>query len=255
MATLTAITNPAGWVELTVTADPGEYETVTVSRLTASGSRVVRDASDADISSGVFYVTDFELPQSTSLSYVATLVSGSTTTTTDVVVTDGIARTGDYLASVGSPLSGVAVNVEGIPEEATEIIADTARVLNRPDPVVVSYGRLYWAGELKLITLTDAERIALDRILQTGKIVMFSARPGYGYEDVLYFAVGKVTRSRPSTAGAEQARQWTLEVQRVESPPPQFSIAAGVTWQERADTSTWLYWNVSATSWLDFAGV
>lgn len=251
--TLTATTNPAGYVELVVLCD--EALTVTIQRVTATGSVTVRGAKDADISSGVFYVSDYEIPQATSYTYVASVSDGTSTASTPQVTTDGIDRGGDYIAAVAAPFSGTLINVESLTQENLESQSDRVVVLGRPDPVVVTFGRTWMNANLVLISLTDAERQSLQTIFSSGRLVMFSPRIGVGYDEVLFLAPGDISVERVSKIAYEPARRWQVQVQRVSPPPPTAAMPVGSTWQERVDEGgTWSYW-ASNGSFIELAGI
>lgn len=250
---LTATTDPSGFVQLV--AQCSGADTVTIQRVSASGSHPVRGAVDADISSGALVVSDWEIPQALSYSYVATVTGDGTTVSTDPVEAEGIDRGGDYIAALGAPFSGTLINVESLTQEERTAQQDVVTVLGRPDPVVVTFGRTWMRGDLVLISLTDAERNALENIFADGRLILFQPRIGVGYDDPLILAAANVTVERVSTNAYEPARRWTVEVQRIEAPPATFTIPVGTTWQARVDSgATWSYWSSTGT-WLDLAGV
>jgi hypothetical protein len=251
--TLTATTNPAGYVELVATCT--DAQTVTIQRYTAAGSVVVRMAKNADITSGVFYISDYEIPQATSYTYIATVSDGTDSATTDEVEVEGINRGGDYIAAVAAPFSGTVINVESFAQEQLRAQADTVTVLGRPDPVVVTFGRTWLNGTLNLISLTDSERQQLQTIFASGRLVMFAPRIGVGYDDVLFLAAGDIDIERVSRVAYEPARRWIVQVQRVAPPPPTASMPVGTTWQERLNEGdTWSYWASNGT-FIELAGI
>jgi hypothetical protein len=251
--TLTATTNPAGYVELSVSCSGAT--TVTIQRTSASGSHPVRGAVDADITSGAVIAADWEIPQASTYTYVATVTGDGTTVSSDPVETEGIDRGGDYIAALGAPFSGTLINVESLTQEERAAQQDVVTVLGRHDPVVVTFGRTWMRGDLVLISLTDEERNALENIFADGRLVLFQPRIGVGYDEPLFLAAANVTVERVSTNAYEPARRWNIEVQRIEAPPATFSIPVGTTWQQRvASGATWSYWS-SAGTWLDLAGV
>jgi hypothetical protein len=128
-------------------------------------------------------------------------------------------------------------------------------VLGRPDPVVVSFGRTWFNGTLNLISLTDAERIALQTIFASGRLVMFAPRIGVGYDEVLFLAAGDIDLERVSRNAYEPARRWIVQVQRVAPPPPTAVMPVGTTWQERLNEGdTWSYWASNGT-FIELAGI
>lgn len=251
--TLTATTDPLGFVELVVTCTGAT--TVTIQRTYIGGSTTVRGAKDADITSGTFYVGDWEVPQADSYTYVATVSDGDSFTSTDPVTVDGIDRGGDYVAALTAPFNGTLIAVESFTENRLAPQADTATILGRPDPVTVHFGRSWLAGELVLISLTDEERRDLQSIVDSCGLLLFAPRKNVGIDDVLFFSVGDVTIERVALNAYEPARRWRLAVQRVAAPPASFTIPLGTTWQERVDEGdTWSYWSAAGT-FFDLAGL
>jgi hypothetical protein len=251
--TLTATTNPAGYVELVVTCT--DASNVTIQRYTPGGSTPVRMAKNADITSGVFYIADYEIPQATSYTYIATVTDGTDNTTTEPIEVEGINRGGDYIAAVSAPFSGTVINVESFTQEQLRSQSDTVNVLGRPDPVVVTFGRTWFNGTLNLISLTDAERHALATIFQSGRLVLFAPRIGVGYDDVLFLAAGDIDVERVSRSAYEPARRWIIQVQRVAPPPPTALMPVGTTWQQRIlEEHSWAFW-ASTGTFIDLAGI
>lgn len=251
--TLTVTVNPAGYATLVLSCTGATLGSIR--RITPDGSVPVRGAQNVDMNLGVFFTADYEIPQSTLLSYYAEVTNGTSTATTPVMSAPGLNRRCDWLAPFGSPLNGMEVHVEGLDDVTYESTADTVNPLNRRDPVVVSWGRHMGTTTWKFITLDDNERIQLMSMLNSGRTLMLQPRVGFGYEEPLYLAVGAVREKRPSSYGGEPARQWELEVSFTAPPPPQFVIALGDTWQDvLLDGHDWAYWAARAT-WLDLTGV
>lgn len=257
---------PLGTPTLTVEVDQQGYTvlvlsctgatTGTIKRVTPSGSINVRGATNADLTSGTVYCTDYEIPQSLELSYWAEVKDATTSRTTEVVTVGGLNRGVDWIAPLGEPLNGMAVNVEQVDTLTYETTSDVAKVLNRRDPVVVTWGRHLPRGEITLITLTDQERIDLHAVLGSGRLILFQPRIGYGFEEPLYLAVSEVREVRPAALGREQARRWGLDVQLTAPPPPQFTINLGDTWQDVLDSGdTWQDVLQAGGTWFDLTGV
>lgn len=257
---------PLGTPTLAVTVDPDGFVVLvlsctgatkgTIKRVTPSGSINVRDGLDRDMTSGLVYVSDYEIPQSVELSYWAQVTDGTATASTAVITVPGLDRGVDWIAPLGDPLDGMAVNVEQIDDLTYETTQDTAKVLNRPDPVVVTWGRHLPRGTLTLITLNDNERVAMQTALNSARILLFQPRIGFGFEEPLFLSVDDVREIRPAALGREQARRWQLEFQQVAPPPPQFTIAFGTTWQEvLAANLTWTQRQQAALTWRQLTGV
>jgi hypothetical protein len=251
---LTASTNPAGYVTLTLACSGATRGSIR--RITPTGSISVRDSEDIDLVTGVYFVNDYEIPQSVTLDYYAEATNGTQTATTQIVSITGLNRGVDWIAPFGSPLSGMAINVEGVDDLTSPSMRDVAKVLNRRDPVVVNWGRTLPEGNIRFITLEDDERIAFRSMLDSGRTLLFQPRIGFGFEEPLYLSVGDAVEQRVSTAGAEPARVWECQVTLTGPPPPQFVIPVGQTWQNKKDsTFTWTYWTATGQTWLEFAGV
>lgn len=252
--TLTVELNAAGYTVLVLSCTGAT--TGTIKRVTPAGSINVRGATNADLSSGTVYCTDYEIPQSYELSYWAEVKDASTSKTTAVVTVGGLNRGVDWVAPLGEPLNGMAVNVESIESLTYETTSDTAMVLNRRDPVVVTWGRHLPRGEISLITLTDQQRIDLQAVLSSGRLLLFQPRIGFGFEEPLYLAVSEVREVRPAALGREQARRWSLDVQLTAPPPPQFTIALGNSWQDVVDSGDlWDDVFQAGGTWFDLTGV
>lgn len=252
--TLTVEVNPAGYTILVLTCTGAT--TGTIKRVTPQGSINVRGATNSDLSSGTIYSSDYEIPQSYEISYWAEVGDGTTTKTTGVVTAGGLNRGVDWLAPLGEPLNGMAINVESIESLTYETTSDTALILNRRDPVVVTWGRHLPRGEITFITLTDQERLDLHAVLASARIVLFQPRIGFGFEEPLFLSVGEVREERPAALGREQARRWSLDVQLTAPPPPQFTINLGALWQDvLASGDTWNDIFQAGGTWFDLTGV
>jgi hypothetical protein len=252
--TLTVEVDQAGYVVLVLSCTGAV--TGTIKRVTPSGSINVRGALDASLSSGTIYCSDYEIPQSYELSYWAEVKDASTTKTTGVVTVGGLNRGVDWIAPLGEPLNGMAVNVERIDTLSYDTTSDTAKILNRRDPVVVTWGRHLPRGEISFVTLTDQERVDMHAVLGSGRLVLFQPRVGFGFEEPLFMAVGEVREERLAALGREQARRWSLDVQLTAPPPPQFTINLGDSWQDVLDAGdTWNELLQAGGTWFDLTGV
>jgi hypothetical protein len=119
----------------------------------------------------------------------------------------------------------MVATVESFPQQEHGIEQNIVKVLGRRDPIVVSNARQYPNGTLNLLTLTDEDRRTLVDMFRTTDVLGFSPhQPDWGFDKVHYYAIGRVTETRPSPRPWEPARRWSLEVQQVEPVRPELSI-------------------------------
>lgn len=236
-----------------VTAD---FDTVTVERVGPAGAVTLRGGLEADISGGLWNGYDFEAPQGVPLVYRATLSDGVDTQVAFVTATGVVDYGGDWLMPVGRTELGTNIIVEknGIAGLTRDVIRDVVKVVNRPSPTVVSWGRSTFSGQFTFLTLTDAERIRFQQIIDYPTL-MFVARPGFGFEEPVFLSVGSVTEYRTTGMGSETSRRWVLDVQEIARPP--------ALYVPPAPTVTWGTWEASGdtwgdipftTTWFEFAG-
>lgn len=225
-------------------------------RVTPEGMQAVRGLDGAPAVSDVLYGVDYEIPQGAELGYIGIATDGVDTAVTGTETVGPIDRGGDWIWPVGRPTDGMLINVEEAPSFDYEITQDVAKVHDRGDPVVQSGARHWARGEIQFLTLTDDERRQFQQLVFTGRVLVFSPRPNFGFDELFYMAVGKVTEERVVPLGIEPARRWICEVQRVAVPPASFFVAAGDTWQDVYNEGlTWLQHAASGDDWLEFAGL
>ena len=220
------------------------------------GASPVRSATDVPISGGFWYGTDWEIPQSDTLSYYVQVTDGNETVNSLITTVPGLDLGYDRISVFDSPLTGMKINVEGVADLTHKVIQESARPLGRRDTVTVTYGRSMPEGVLRFITLSDDERIEFLRIVSEGKTIMFQPRKNYGFEEPLFLSVGDVKEGRPSKFGGEPSRVFECDVVSTLPPPAQFEIPIGSLWIDKADSG--LTWNDVATSgvtWLEWAQV
>lgn len=230
---------------------------LTVYRVKAGGNINVRGAENvAPTGSNLWVGAEYEAPQGVALTYGADLTDGVTNFTITAAVNGMVDYGGDWVTPVGNPALGTNVTIEagGIGPLLRDVVQDVQPVLNRRSPVVVSYGRRYFESEWSLLTLSDAERSQMELILSY-PILFFAARSGYGFDDPIYLAVGRVEEERTSPLGAEESRRWRLQVTKVDRPPADYAgTIIGVTWDTRDNTNTWTTAAANFTDWYDWAG-
>ena len=249
---LDATVDPSNrWVVLTLTATG--MTKATIYRSSADGTQAVRGAFNVD-APGSLVVADYEAPQGVSLSYFARTSDGTGSYDSSVAVTTGaIDRGGDVVFGLANPLAWLPLNVIGIKALAYESNIKLVNVLGRPDPIAVSDVRKFPSGTLEVYTLEDSERLSLLSLLTGSSVMAFSpSDPAYGFSDVWYFAVGKVTESRVSPLGTEPARKFSLEVTRIAPPPAEFVGPAFRIWETPYNApKTWGQWYTEGLTWLN----
>ena len=238
------------WALMTLTATG--MTRATVYRLGESGATAVRGAYNIE-ALGSAVVVDYEAPQGVPLRYYASVTDGTQTRESVVVQATGqISRGGDVVFGLDNPLSWVPVHVVSFPQLKSDTRRSVINVAGRKDPVVVSDVRSMPSGTLTLATTDSGVRRDLSQLLETSSIIAFSpGDPTYGFEDIWYLSVGSVSENRLTTIGSEQARTFTLEVQRVLPPPADFIGPALLTWQQVYDAGT--SWTTGVTlgkNWL-----
>lgn len=238
------------WVVLTLTATG--MTKATIYRSSADGTQAVRGAFNVD-APGSLVVADYEAPQGVPLSYFARTTDGTGSYDSSIATTSGVIdRGGDVVFGLANPLAWLPLNIIGIKSLTYESDMKLVNVLGRRDPIAVSDVRKFPSGTLEVYTLDDAERLALLSLLNDSSVMAFSpSDPSYGFSDVWYFAVGKVTESRVSPFGAEQARKFSLEVTRIAPPPAEFVGPAFRTWDvPYSAPKTWGQWYTDGLTWL-----
>ncbi len=241
-------------VVLILTQDVGSV--INLYRIVGGGRTLVRGAQNLTAVSGQTIFVDYELPQNTPLSYVATTTVSSVVSTSNTVVVGSVDFGGDVVFDLGTPWAGMQVYVESFSAAMHGISQETLTVWDRSDPVVVSGVRQLPSGKLVLITLTLAARETLLDIIRSGNVMGFAQwQPTYGMDPVSYFSVGAVNEVRVSKFATEPARRWEMDVQQVAVPPAAYMYPTGtVTWQQVKDsTNTWAAY--LPVKWYEVAGL
>ena len=100
-----------------------------------------------------------------------------------------------------------------------EETGDSAQVYGVRNPVTGSEARSMPYGTLVFHTETAEDRLWVDALLASGRVVGF--RPGYaryGLDYPTYLSVGRVLCSRVVSRPSAVERKWTLSVQQVAAP-------------------------------------
>lgn len=221
--------------------------------------QIVRGSDDVAATGGLWRGIDFEAPQGVPLRYYATAEdTGDSSTGTGM--TDMVGEVdygGDYLMPVGRPELGVNVIIEygGVGGLVRGVSQDVVPVINRPDPVVVQFGRHMFDGSFTLLTLEDADRRNLLNVFQFPSL-MFVATEGYGFDDPVFVSPGAVTENRVTGLGAEPARRWNVDFIETARPPTTYAgTLPESTWQDRLNLGeSWSAVLGGYPTWYDYAG-
>jgi hypothetical protein len=199
---------------------------------------------------------DYEAPPDQALSYGALISDGvDDVTIGPITPTGSLEYGGDWFFPIGAPAIGINIDVEGLGPLSRDITQSVSPVLNRNSPVVISYGRRFLQGDLRLITLDDEARERLIEIAEF-PVIVWMPRTGYGVDQPLYLAIGNLSEIRPSPLGAEPSRRWTLAITQIDRPPPDFPYSvAGQSWQDVLDsTDLWSDVLVGYDDFYELAG-
>ena len=231
---------------------------VTISRYDVFGKLlIVRSGEDIDITGDLIQLFDWEAPQGRTLVYRASVTDGVDTQVSEVICVGVVDYGGDWIMPVGRPEMGMNIVVElgGVGGLVRDAVRDVVSVINRPSPVVVSWGRTMWTSTISILTLEDADRKQLLALIQF-PIIMFAARNGYGLDEPVFLSIGSITEERTSGLGYESSRRWSVDVTQVARPPAFYPLPVPtVTWQDRVDDGdTWGEVLASQITWFDYGG-
>ncbi|MEU1071946.1 MULTISPECIES: hypothetical protein [unclassified Streptomyces] len=196
------------------------------------------------LASSELAVTDYEAPLGVEVSYYAETRDGNGVLVeyreTDTVTLSPGDVNYCWLKDPGFPERNVRAVVARAPDWAQPIEQSKTHVKGRSNAVVRSDVRSGLEGDLVLYTLTDEERIALNRLLAAGHVLLWQVAPGMG-EDDLYVNVGQVARPRGGGIAQEQLRIWTLPLTQADMPVSVgVAGSAGRTWQDiLTENTTW----------------
>jgi hypothetical protein len=202
---------------------------------------------------------DWEVPPQVPVEYTVTVEDEGDSSLASAVtqMTGAVDYGGDYIAPIGRPELGINVIVEygGVGGFSSEPLRDVVPVLNRKDPVVVSYSRSGYDGQVAFLTLTDSQKDAFRRTMEF-PTVMFVATPDFGFDDPGFFSPGRVTEERTSGLGSEPSRRWYVDLLQVARPPADYGTdLPSNSWQDKFDSAdSWQDVLDSFDIWYDFAG-
>lgn len=222
-----------------VTNTGGSPVTVSVKRTSGVGAELaLRGATGIVLAAGAGKaVYDIEPPLGVSYTYkVYDASTGSVLATSSAVIFDGPWTT-DGFASYAwlrhlydSSLS-VPVLIGGLPDITRPAVSESFLPLGATKPSVSSAPRQARTGEITLVAVSDAARLAIRDILADGSPVQI-ATDRYGIDDGgIYMSVGDYVESRFNNEdGEEVARTIALPFQEVLPPPASAGIAPSYTY-------------------------
>jgi hypothetical protein len=247
----------ASYVDLIVQCNGATNFTIERTKLVGTGKVIVRGADSADPTGpDTLHAYDYEAPVGVPLTYTA-IVTDGTTTAQMTITADPVDNGGDWLMPVARPELGMIINVEkgGVGALARNLQQSTSQVINRRDPVIVTYGRSYWNGQWTLLTLNNGERTSFLSLLEFPHL-MFTPRYNYGFEEPIFCVFTETAEQRVVSWGGEEARRWACDVVQIERPPAFYIPPPPAhTWGSRlGEASTWLEVLTSYVDWFDYTG-
>lgn len=258
MATLTVAATeypdaspPAVRLDITASGTPTVTE-VTATRTDVTGKSYPVRTSDGDplpVSGGVAVLWDYEAPYGTTSTY--SVAASGATTVTDTALLD---VTAVWLVHPGVPSRSMAVFVTELGELTRAVDRGLFAVIGRNDPIAVTGGaRGTASGMLGLRTKTDAERNALNLLLDDGATLLLNLPPtGWGM-DPCYISVGDVSVARTIEYAPHPWREWSLPYQVVYRPAGGSQSLR--TWETIAAEYPGTWADVAATglTWADLS--
>lgn len=223
---------------------------LTVYRVTPDGARtLVRGPAGlldrAPIAADLMVIEDYEAPLGAPVSYDVEIRDASTGAVTQrrsspPVTIPPPPAGAVWLKDPANPQRNMMVAlVQRGPDWTRAIERAEYRVRGRRNTVVISDVRGGLVGDLAIWTRSDAERLALHHLLDSGDTLLWQTAPSYGVGD-LYVTVGDVTEARVSRLGTEPWRAWTLPLIEADMPVGGVNGSAGRTWQDvPAEAATW----------------
>lgn len=238
-------------LNVTVTGTPA-VTSIVITRRDANGqSYPVRtsDAGPLPVSGGVATIYDYEVPFGQTATYSTNQPNGPAAS----VLLDVPDL---WLIHIGVPSRSVrlaAVSSLGTRSRAAN--RGLFQVLERPDPVPVTSGaRSTPSGVLGVRTRTDAERVALDLLLDDSSPVLLNVPVGKGWGvDTCYLSIGDTDETRTVPWGPFPYREWPLPYQVIGRPGG--GTQAALTWNDvAAKYPTWQsIVDAGITSWAELA--
>lgn len=239
-----------------------EGEMLRLYRVMSDGSRtLVRgpaglyDGTEV-ITTDTMVIEDYEAPLGTPFSYLVELVNPADLTV-DSRASGSLTIPHDdinvaWLKDPGYPQRNLKVLVQRAPDWSRPIEQATYIVRGRRDKVVLSGIRQGLEGDLTIWTRSDAERVQLHWLLDSGNVLFWQAAPGMGVAD-MYVNVGQITEGRTGGTAMDVWRAWTLPLVEADMPVTTgVNGSAGRTWRDiLTEFATWQeVWDTFAT-WED----
>lgn len=219
----------------------------------------VRGSVDSPAVGGAWNGQDYEAPAGEDILYEAVVEdeSDSTQAVAYATLPGGVDHGGDWIMPIGTPEGGTNVFIEygGMGTLNHNTQRDVISVIGRADPVVVNFGLETYSTTVNFLTLDSGERDRLLAVLAS-PVVVFTARPGFGFRVPQYFSVGQVTEERTVGLGSEQSRRFLVDLTKVARPPAHYAISRPSTsWQSKLDDGElWETPLIDGTIWYDYAG-
>lgn len=206
---------PSIRITVTETGSPS-VGTVTVQRTDPDGTTSpvrTTDGAPLPLSGGIANVTDYELPYGYTVTYrVAAGNNPSTTARLDVPDV--------WLTAIGVPSQSQQIQLVRMASRQRAANRGLMQPIGRKNPIAISDGvRSGASGDLVVRTITDAQRRALDRLLDDSQVLLLNipSVKDFGV-DPCYVSIGETQEDRVMRFGAEQRREWTLPYQIVDRP-------------------------------------
>jgi hypothetical protein len=230
-------------VQVTVT-DTGTSPAITaatVTRTDNSGRTTIVRTTDGGplplVTSGsnrVGTVYDYEAPYGVPVTYST---SEQPANTSGAVT---LSATKVWLVHVGIPDRSVPITVAEFGNRSRQVARGVFYPMGRSTPVVITDGsRKSYEGSLTLLTLTDAERVAIDDLISDAGVLLMNvpADRGWGV-DTQYVSLGDSQEERVVNFAGQPARRWRLPYVVVDAPVG--GTQAQYTWADVITTyATW----------------
>lgn len=249
MTTTLSATATATEVRLRVITDaPGA---VLVEVLRAMGGRTVQVRAWPGID-GAWVHTDIDITYGAPLTYQARVYDAAENLL-EVSATAGpvtATSTTAYMRNALIPVQKVPLRMVGqeAGDSTTDVRRELLRPLGRSRPIAITDVRQGSEGTASFLTLTKDEQASVERLLESGDILLFAGPQGFSLTWPFYFSAGGVSVSRVSAALSD-ARLWSMDWSEVE-PPPVTEPVPPVTWQELLDKGT-TWESIRLTPWVD----
>lgn len=250
--TFTATAMPGSQrVDLRLITDTLGAQTVSVKRTLQGSSAIARGGDGADISSGFWVMSDYEILYQTPIVYEAKIYD-SAGTLLEVVLAPAVTVAEDniWLRDVLKPIASLPVRVVGMEasDSTSEMRQNFFRPLGRPNPVVLSDVRSGDSGTTSVLAMTFAEQRSLRALLSSGHVLLLTAPADYEATWPLYISVGQVAVEKVGEAYT-QARLMSFQWVQVD-PPPGVVLPDVTLWGELLDAG-YIWDDIDTTAWLD----